>query len=559
MNHAAPKRFPPLTLRSRAAISQGGGVYARTVKAIPVTAQARTALGLPDGVQSLSPAEYIHAILQAPVDLLWNGGIGTYVKATSETHADAGDRANDAVRVDATQVRARCAGEGGNLGWTQAARIEYSRAGGRINTDFIDNSAGVDTSDHEVNIKILLTDAETHGRLTDQERNVLLPEMTDDVAALVLAHNVDQNQALAMARYQAARFVAIHEDWMRVLSDDGYLDRHLETMPSTSEMTRRIAAGEGLCSPELATLFAWTKIRLADIIVASDLPDDPYLADRLIQYFPKPLRERFGDLMGDHPLRREIITTVAVNRFVNSQGISSYHRLSSDTGASAADIIRAQLASRSIFRVGALEVGLRRESLDAETYVELMIAMRHLVERGTRWVLQTLGTPIDVAKVVETYVGPTRTVLDNLEHVATQQVVESWTRRRDELVAQGCRLIWRASSRRSRWPTSRRRSCPSRRVRPTTCSTPRSASSRSVIASSWGGSSTPPRHCRVRIGGRSWPRRRSWTSCSGYRPRSVRKLFRAPSTVRGRTSSASLRCSPTWPSKGPISVGCRWR
>jgi glutamate dehydrogenase len=420
-----------------AAISQGGGVYARTVKAIPVTAQARTALGLPDGVPSLSPAEYIHAILQAPVDLLWNGGIGTYVKATRETHADAGDRANDAVRVDATQVRARCAGEGGNLGWTQAARIEYSRAGGRINTDFIDNSAGVDTSDHEVNIKILLTDAETHGRLTEAERNELLPEMTGDVAALVLAHNVDQNQALAMARYQAARFSAIHEDWMRVLSDDGYLDRHLETMPSTSEMTRRIAAGEGLCSPELATLFAWTKIRLADIIVASDLPDDPYLADRLIQYFPKPLRERFGDLMGDHPLRREIITTVAVNRFVNSQGISSYHRLSSDTGASAADIIRAQLASRSIFRVGALEVGLRRESLDAETYVELMVAMRHLVERGTRWVLQTLGTPINVAKAVETFAGPSREVLDNLEHVATPSVVESWTWRRDGLVEQG--------------------------------------------------------------------------------------------------------------------------
>ena len=418
-------------------ISTGGGVYSRTLKSIPVTSQARTALGLPDGVASLSPAEYIHAILQAPVDLLWNGGIGTYVKASSESQSDAGDRTNDAVRIDATQVRARCAGEGGNLGWTQAARVEYSRGGGRINTDFIDNSAGVDTSDHEVNIKILLADAETRGRLADAERNALLPEMTDDVASLVLAHNVDQNLALAMARYQAARFTAIHEDWMRVLSDDGYLDRHLETMPTTSEMTRRIAAGEGLCSPELATLLAWTKIRLADIVVASDLPDDPYLADRLVQYFPKLLRERFGDLMTHHPLRREIITTVAVNRFVNSQGISSYHRLSSDTGASAADIIRAQLTARSIFRVGALEVGIRRQSLDAVTAVELMVAMRHLVERGTRWVLQTLGTPIDVARAVETFAGPSRVVLDNIEHVATPSVVESWTWRRDGLVEQG--------------------------------------------------------------------------------------------------------------------------
>ncbi len=421
----------------RGRISAGGGVYSRGLKSIPVTPQARTVLGLPDSVRALSPAEYIHAILQAPVDLLWNGGIGTYMKASHESHSDAGDRTNDAVRIDASQVRARCAGEGGNLGWTQAARIEYSRGGGRINTDFIDNSAGVDTSDHEVNIKILLADAQRHDRITGSERNTLLPEMTDDVAALVLAHNVDQNLALAMARYQAARFTAIHEDWMRVLSDDGYLDRQLESMPSTSEMTRRIAAGEGLCSPELATLLAWTKIRLADIVVASDLPDDPYLADRLVQYFPKLLREQFGDLMTEHPLRREIITTVAVNRFVNSQGISSYHRLSSDTGASAADIIRAQLTARSIFRVGALEVGLRRETLDAGTYVELMIAMRHLVERGTRWVLQTLGSPIDVAKAVGTFAGPTREVLDNLEHVATPSVVESWTWRRDGLLEQG--------------------------------------------------------------------------------------------------------------------------
>lgn len=418
-------------------ISKGGGVYARTKKSIQVTAQARAALGLAEGIGSLSPAEYIHAILQAPVDLLWNGGIGTYVKASSQSHADAGDRTNDAVRVDALQVRARCAAEGGNLGWTQAARIEYSRTGGRINTDFIDNSAGVDTSDHEVNIKILLAEALARGLITADERNEVLPEMTSDVAAHVLAHNIDQNQALAMARFQAPRFTAIHEDWMRVLSDDGYLDRKLETLPSSSEMTRRIAAGEGLCSPEMATLLAWTKIRLADIVVASDLPDDPYLADRLIQYFPKLLREKYGDLMPDHPLRREIITTVAVNRFVNSQGISSYHRLSSDTGASAADIIRAQLAARAIFRVGALEVGLRRESLGTSTYVELMILMRHLVERGTRWVLQNLGSPIDVAKTVETYAGAIRNVLDNIEHVATSRVVVSWTRRRDDLVSVG--------------------------------------------------------------------------------------------------------------------------
>ncbi len=418
-------------------ISSGGGVYGRGVKAIPVTPEARRALGLGDGVTSLSPADYIHAILQAPVDLLWNGGIGTYVKASTESHADAGDRANDAVRVDAVQVRARCAGEGGNLGWTQAARIEYSRAGGRINTDFIDNSAGVDTSDHEVNIKILLAAAESQGLITSDERDALLPEMTDDVAALVLAHNVDQNLALAMARYQAARFSAIHEDWMRVLCAEAGVDRHLETLPSTSEMTRRISAGEGLCGPELATLLSWTKIRLADVVLASDLPDDPYLSDRLVQYFPRLLRERFGELMPGHRLRREIITTVAVNRFVNSQGISSYHRLSSDTGAGPADIVRAQLAARSIFRAGALEVGLQRQPLDAETLVRLRVTMRHLVERGTRWVLQNLARPIDVRAVVGRFEAPTRTLLDRIEDVATPEVVEIWSRRRAELLDLG--------------------------------------------------------------------------------------------------------------------------
>ncbi len=396
-------------------LSAGGGVYARDAKSVPVTPEAREALGIDEGVTALSPAEYIHAILQAPVDLLWNGGIGTYVKATHETHADVGDRANDAIRVDAPQVRARCAGEGGNLGWTQAARIEYAHVGGRINTDFIDNSAGVDTSDHEVNIKILLADLVAAGRITEAERDELLPQMTDEVAGLVLAHNVDQNMALAMAGRGAAAFAAIHEDWMRVLEADGYLDRTIEVMPSSDQMVSRIAAGEGLVGPELATLMAWTKIRLADIVLASELPDDPYLADRLVQYFPAALRERFRDAMPAHRLSREIITTVAVNRFVNSQGITAFHRLSSDTGASAPDVIRAQLASRAIYRVGPLEVQLSRLPLDAERLLSLRLGLRRIVDRGARWVLQTQPRPIDVQAVVDRFAGPTQRVIAGLE------------------------------------------------------------------------------------------------------------------------------------------------
>ncbi len=402
-----------------ALISRGGGVYSRTEKSIPVTPEARAALGLPDDVTSLTPTDYIHHVLLAPVDLLWNGGIGTYVKAATESNADVGDRANDALRVDGGQVRAACVGEGGNLGWTQLGRVEYARNGGRINTDFIDNSAGVDTSDHEVNIKILLAEQIRAGRLTQAERDELLPAMTDDVAALVLAHNVDQNRALGNAVAQAAQFAGVHEDWMRVLEDAGYLDRRVEYMPSKTEMRRRIAAGEGLSAPELATLLAWTKIRLADIVVASDLPDDPYVADRLIQYFPPLLRERFREYMPQHRLHREIITTVAVNRFVNSQGISSYHRLSSDTGASAADVIRAQLAARAIFGVGAIEVQTAKAQLEAAVQTDIRVALRSLVERGTRWVLHHERMPIDVPATIEAYGERTRALMASLAQSLT--------------------------------------------------------------------------------------------------------------------------------------------
>ncbi|HQE31957.1 MAG TPA: NAD-glutamate dehydrogenase [Propionibacteriaceae bacterium] len=402
-------------------ISAGGGVYARTEKSIPVTAEARRALGLADDVHALTPTDYIHQILQAPVDLLWNGGIGTYVKGSTESHAEVGDRANDSLRVDGGQVRARCAGEGGNLGWTQLGRVEYAKNGGRINTDFIDNSAGVDTSDHEVNIKILLAEQIRAGRLTLEERNELLPMMTDDVAALVLAHNIDQNRALGNAVVKAAPFAGVHEDWMRVLEAAGYLDRKVEYMPSSSEMRRRIANGEGLYSPELATLLAWTKIRLADIVIESDLPDDPYLADRLIQYFPPQLRELFRDYMPEHRLHREIITTVAVNRFVNSQGISSYHRLSNDTGASAADVIRAQLAARAVFGVGLIEVQTARADIDAAVQTDVMLAVRALVERGTRWVLHHERVPIDVPAVVERYGERTRSLMGSLVEYLTPE------------------------------------------------------------------------------------------------------------------------------------------
>ncbi len=282
-------------------ISAGGGIFPRTLKSIAITPQMRTALGLADGVAELSPAELISACLRAPVGLLWNGGIGTYVKATAESHAQVGDKANDGLRVNGSEVRARCVGEGGNLGLTQLGRIEYAMKGGeaghggRINTDFIDNSAGVDTSDHEVNIKILLAGEVAAGRLTGPDRDTLLASMTDEVSRLVLKHNDDQNLALASAVFQAPSMAGVHEDWMERLEERGILDREIEFLPGAEELAERRRHQQGLTSPELSTLMSYTKIMLAREVLSSDLPDDPDLADRLVRYFPTPLRD---------PLRR---------------------------------------------------------------------------------------------------------------------------------------------------------------------------------------------------------------------------------------------------------------
>lgn len=390
----------------RGLLSPGGGVFRRDAKAVPISQEARLALGLPEDVTRLTPNELVSAILCAPVDLLFNGGVGTFVKASTESHAQAGDKANDAVRVDGGRLRARSVAEGGNLGFTQLGRIEYARAGGHINTDFIDNSAGVDTSDHEVNIKILLAPEVASGRLSEPERRELLASMTDEVARLVLAHNYDQNLALANSMWRRVVLAGQHESWMRTLEADGLLDRGIEALPTSEEMAARIAAGDGLTRPELSVLLSYTKIALDRWVLASDLPDDPYLADRLVQYFPEPLRARYADRMPGHRLAREIVATVAVNRFVNSQGITCYHRLSTETGAGVADIIRAQLASRAIFAVGLDEVRLRRSTgLDAAVATELRVGLRRMVERATRWLLHHQHGPLDVAGAVARY-GP---------------------------------------------------------------------------------------------------------------------------------------------------------
>jgi len=388
---------------NRDLISAGGGIWPRSAKSVHVPPQVRAALGLAEGVAALSPDQLISAILAAPVDLLWNGGIGTYVKAAAQSNIDVGDRSNDAVRIDAGELRAKVIGEGGNLGLTQEARIEYALAGGLVNTDFIDNSAGVDTSDHEVNIKILLDREVRDGALSRADRNALLPEMTDEVGALVLRHNYQQNRALAASRAQNAPMLHVHARYIRKLERDRRIRRRLEVLPGATEIAERRSAGTGLTIPEFAVLLAHTKIAATQDVLASGLPDDPYLRQVLIEYFPTPLRERYADRMDDHRLHREIITTAVVNDMVDRSGSTFPFRLNEETGASIPEITAAWLVARKVFDLAGFWAEL--EALDGQVETSVQIAAllegRKLSERTTRWLLHSRRQPFGISETID--------------------------------------------------------------------------------------------------------------------------------------------------------------
>ncbi len=423
----------------RSLISEGGGVYSRSAKAIPVSPPVRAALGIQGDRATLTPAELMHAILLAPVDLLWNGGIGTYVKGSSETHADAGDKANDAIRVDGRDLRVRCVGEGGNLGLTQRGRIEYAQAGGRVNTDFIDNSAGVDTSDREVNLKILLDRVVADGDLTGKQRNELLASMTDEVAALVLHDNYEQNLALANATRNAPSLLHVHEQWMRDLEKLGRLDRELEALPSKSEVARRLDEGGALTVPETAVLLAYTKIVLAEELLDSDLPDDPYLRRDLLEYFPGPVRAGFTEQIEQHPLRREIIVTQVVNDLVNGAGLTYWPRLAGETGGSAAELARANFVAREIF--GSLELRKELETfdnvLDAALQTRMRVEMRTLVERASRWLVNNRPPTMDSEATVELFAGPVQATMVQLPDLLVGRELAAYQARLGMLVDHG--------------------------------------------------------------------------------------------------------------------------
>ena len=390
----------------RSILSEGGSVVDRAAKSVTPSPEVRAVLGIPpEAPAGMTPAELIRWILKAPVDLLWNGGIGTYVKSSEETHEHAGDRMNDGLRVDGRDLRARVVGEGGNLGFTQRGRIEYARSGGRINTDFIDNSAGVDTSDHEVNWKILLGLAIARGELTLEGRNRVLEACAPDVVAHVLYDNYLQAQILSQEEEQSSQRIEAYEDLMQQLEAEGELERAVESLPTTDEMTERRANGAGMTRPELSVLLAYAKRSVFRALLESELPDSDYLEADLARYFPPAIVDGFGHLLGEHPLKREIIATMASNDVVNSQGITFASRMVAEIGAHPADVVRAFRIARDV--TGAVARWEEIEKLDGVidpvAQNDLLSGVDWLVEMTSRWYLvqaagQRLSDAVDASR-----------------------------------------------------------------------------------------------------------------------------------------------------------------
>ncbi|HEV7440032.1 MAG TPA: NAD-glutamate dehydrogenase [Methylobacterium sp.] len=425
-----------------ALIARGGGVFSRSLKTIPLSPEIRAALGF-DRAEA-SPAEVMQAILRAPVDLLWFGGIGTYVRAASESDEEAGDRANDAVRITGAMLRAKVVGEGANLGLTQRGRIEAARGGVRLNTDAIDNSAGVNTSDVEVNIKIALMTPERDGRLGEAARNALLVSMTDEVAALVLRNNELQTLALSLALRRGTAETGFAMRVMQALEAEGRLDRAVEYLPDDAILGERLRRGEGLTRPEYAVLLAYAKLSLYDAILASPVPDDPYFDRELQRYFPQALKRQFPDAVKGHRLRREIIATALSNIIVNRGGPTLVTRLMDETGADAATIAKAYAVTRDAF--GLMELNQAIDALDAampdrripgQEQLGLYAEVQDLLQNRIVWFIRNLDLTGGIAPIVARYREGIAAVLEALPRILDPEAVAAIEARRAGLVGQG--------------------------------------------------------------------------------------------------------------------------
>jgi glutamate dehydrogenase len=418
-------------------LSAGGGVFPRTAKEIVLSAEAQRLLGLPQ--RKATPQAVMHAILKLDVDLLWFGGIGTYVRASSETDDQAGDRANDAIRVTGAELRCKVVGEGANLGMTQRARIEAAVRGVLLNTDAIDNSAGVNTSDVEVNIKIALGAPVREGRLTPERRDALLGEMTDEVAALVLRNNYLQTLALSLAQRRGLEDLGFQQRLMQTLELRGLLDRTVEFLPDDLEIAERRRRGLSLTRPELAVLLAYAKLTLYDELLDSHVPDDPYLGRELDRYFPRLLVERFSDAVAGHRLRREIIATQLANSIINRGGPTFIVRITDQTGASPAAIAAAFAAARDGYELTRLNGAI--DALDAAIpgalQLELYAAVQNLLIDRLIWFLRNVDLSRGLAEVVEHYRTGIRGVEAALDAVLTEQAQSGRATRVAELQAAG--------------------------------------------------------------------------------------------------------------------------
>ena len=420
-----------------AAISEGGGVFARSAKRIQVSAQAREALDV--DAEALKPDELIRVLLRAPVDLLWNGGVGTVVKARSESNADVGDKANDGVRIDGAQLRCRVVGEGGNLGFTQKGRIEYALSGGRLNTDAIDNVAGVNCSDHEVNLKILLDAAVADGEITTSQRNELLAALTDTVAKHVLSESYAQALALSLERGQTSDLLDLHARLIDYLDRRGQLDRELEQLPREEDIRERKAANEGLTGPELSVLLAHAKISLCTDLLESDLPEDEYLGSDLLDALPASLRKRFRPRMRHHRLRREMITTDLANSIVDHAGTTFVSRLAEETGADSAHIARAYAVAVAVFEMRGFwrEVQAHDDVVDEETQFKMLLQGRRLVTRAARWLIHNRRPPLDIGAAVSDYAPGAATLCDALPELLRDLDGDAWHARVAEFAGAG--------------------------------------------------------------------------------------------------------------------------
>ncbi|GAB4214039.1 MAG: NAD-glutamate dehydrogenase [Rhodoferax sp.] len=411
----------------RSVISEGGGVYPRSAKRIALSVQAQKALGI--DATELSPDALLHAVLQAPVDMIYNGGIGTYVKASVESHAQVGDKAGDAYRVNGAQLRCKVVVEGGNLGCTQLGRVEFALRGGLIYTDAIDNSAGVDCSDHEVNLKILLDRVVESGDLTLKQRNELLAQMTDEVAHLVLMDNYYQTQALDLAAHRTLYVLDAQQRLMHALEAAGRLDRALEYLPSDSTLAQRRTQQQGLTPPESAVLLAYAKMALFDDLLASDLPEDPFFERALQAYFPAQVWQRFAPEIARHPLKREIIATAVSNSVINRMGATFVHFLATESAASSAEVVRAYALAREVFGLEPLWDCI--DTLDGrvsnDTQLDGLAQLARMAQRAARWMLRRRSTALtDLTHSIAQYQGVAQSLRAQLSAWLTPAQQLAW-------------------------------------------------------------------------------------------------------------------------------------